>query len=73
MATMFGCWSWAVISASDRNRARAWGFSELTAEKHLEGNDPVEAFLSGLVNHAHAAVADLGQEFVVGEVTQDER
>jgi hypothetical protein len=49
------------------------GFGELPAEEHLEGNDPVEALLSGLVNHAHPAVADLGQEFVVGEVAQAER
>ena len=34
------------------------------AEDHLEGDDAVELFLAGLVDDAHAAASDFGQDFV---------
>ena len=36
-------------------------------QQQLEGDDPIQALLAGLIDHAHAAVPDLLQQFVVSE------
>jgi hypothetical protein len=41
---------------------------QLLGEDHLEGDDPVEALLSCLVDDAHAAAGDLLQQLVIAEV-----
>src|SRR5262249_19090348 len=37
---------------------------------HLEGDDPVEAFLTGLVDNAHTAAAGLREDFVIGRIVR---
>ena len=39
-------------------------------QQQLEGDDPIEALLAGLVDHAHAAVPDLLQQLVVAEIAR---
>ena len=41
---------------------------QLPRENHLEGDGAVQCHLAGLVDHAHAAAADLLQQLVVAEV-----
>jgi len=36
-------------------------------QEHLKGDHPVQAFLAGPIDHAHAAVPDLFQKLVVAE------
>src|SRR5262249_25493987 len=38
--------------------------------QHLEGDAPAQGLLLGLVNHAHAAAADLAQDAVVADLFQ---
>ncbi len=40
------------------------GVGQLAAEDHLQGDDAAQAHMPRLVNNAHAAAADLLQEFV---------
>ena len=47
--------------------------SERASEDDFEGNDAVEAFLAGLVNDAHAALADDFEDFVAGEFRRGKR
>ncbi len=48
------------------------GVGESAAEDHLQGDGAVEADVAGLEDDAHAAAADLLDEFVVGEAVEGE-
>ena len=37
-------------------------------QQQLEGDDPIQALLAGLIDHAHAAVPNLLQQLVVSEI-----
>ncbi len=40
---------------------------EPPVQEHFEGYDPIQAQLTGLVDHAHAAAAEFLQQFVTTE------
>ena len=40
---------------------------QLSGQDHLDGHDPVEARLSGFVDHPHSAAGNLFEQFVVAE------
>jgi hypothetical protein len=40
---------------------------EFSKENHLDGDDPVEAALTGLVNQAHPAACDFFEQFIVAK------
>ena len=62
-------WSrFAAASASARKRATSLSVAKVPREDHLEGDDPVQADLPGLVDDAHPAPGDLLQQLVVAEV-----
>ena len=44
------------------------GRSQLTSQDHLESDDAVQAYLPGLVDHAHAAAGDFFQQFIIAEI-----
>ena len=49
--------------AFERKRARACAESSDLGLQHLDGDDAIELFLPGLVNHAHAAASQPVREF----------
>jgi hypothetical protein len=49
--------------AFHRLRRRVWPEQEL-----LESDHPIQAFLAGLIDHAHAAVPNLLQQLVLSEI-----
>ena len=64
---MFGC---SRLAAASRLAAEALHLllaGQLTGEDHLEGHDPVERHVSGLVDDPHAAAGDLLQQLVIAE------
>src|SRR5579875_75771 len=46
---------------------------QFTAQNHLEGDDALETALMCFVNHAHAAAADLFEQFIIAEDFRCER
>ena len=63
--TMLGCWSRATASASARKRAAARAPAWRAGQDHLQGDEPVQPRLPGLVDDAHAAAAELLQDLVI--------
>ena len=58
----------AIARASRANRsAKAGSLADLRRED-FERHQPVEPFLAGLVNHAHAATAYQFQDLQIGEI-----
>ena len=47
------------------------GFGDLLRRQDLQGDDPVELGLAGLVNDAHAAAAEAFEDFELGKVPGD--
>ena len=64
MGTMCGWSSRATASASFWNRTTSAARGELGRPDHLEGHQPVERGLAGLVDDAHAASAQLAKDLV---------
>ena len=58
----------AAARASRRNRCSRSGSPPAWAGQHLQGDVPAQRHLLGLVDHAHAAAADLAQDAVVAEL-----
>ena len=61
---MFGCWRRATASASMWKRASWSGAGMAAGQDHLEGDEPIEPALPSLVDDAHAAPAQLAEDFV---------
>ena len=61
---MLGCCKRATASASARKRAVASVAGMGPGQDHLQGAGAVQADLPGLVDHAHAAAAQLAQDLV---------
>src|SRR5438105_14388112 len=47
----------------------SWG-SQVLGRNHLEGDEPIQAHLTRLIDHAHAASTDLTQQLVIAKVTK---
>ena len=62
---MFGCESLAAASTSRWNRLTASGDLVDRRRQHLEGHHPLHPPVLGLVDLAHAALAELVQDHVV--------
>ena len=65
---MLGCWNRATASASARNRPDRPGHGVVPGLDHLEGDQPIERELPGLVHHAHPAPAQLAEDPVAGNL-----
>ena len=59
---MFGWSRLAAASASGRNRRTSAAEASCAGQDHLQRDDPVERLLPGLVDDAHAAAGDLGEQ-----------
>ena len=64
---MLGCCKRATASASVRKRASASAAGMAAGQDHLQGDQAVQARLPGLVDDAHAAPAQLAQDFVIAD------
>ena len=64
---MLGCCKPAAASASVRKRCRSSAAGQPAGQDHLQGDDAVEPALPGPVDDAHAAAADLLEQFVIAE------
>ena len=66
---MLGCWSRATASASPGNRAGI-GVTGSPRQEIFSAQSAVEPDLPGLVDDAHAAAAQLGQDLDARNVSQ---
>ena len=63
-AGMPGCCNWPVIRASLRKRSGRYRIGRVAFGQQLDGDIAIEGGVAGAVDDAHAAVADLVEEFV---------
>ena len=64
---MLGWRSRATASASIRNRSRSSDCACLPLEDHLQGDEPVQRTVPGLVDDAHAAAPENIEQLVPGD------
>ena len=54
----------------DLKTADQLGRSQMAGQNHLHGDGAIESFLPSFVDHAHAAAADLADQFVGSEIAR---